>query len=96
MTGSTLDSRGLEEINKIPLMGYINGIAIGPRARFCVVASGQEPRLGRWNRVAKAKNRFGIVRLRSQEDGLESDYGDFESGEDMEDSGFESDSSSKS
>lgn len=71
--GSTLDSRGLDEINKIPLNGYVNGIAIGPRARFCVVATGQEPRLGRWNRVAKAKNRFGIIQLRSEEDGAASD-----------------------
>lgn len=74
--GSTLDSRGLEEMSKVPLVGYVNGIAIGPRARFCVVASGQEPRLGRWNRVAKAKNRFGIVRLRSDEGGVASDDDD--------------------
>jgi hypothetical protein len=73
MMGNTLDSRGLDEINKIPLVGYVNGIAIGPRARFCVVASGQEPRLGRWNRVAKAKNRFGIIQLRPEEDGAASD-----------------------
>lgn len=76
MMGSTLDSRGFEEINQIPLCGYVNGIAIGPRARFCVVATGQEPRLGRWNRVAKAKNRFGIVQLRSSEDSLDSDADD--------------------
>jgi hypothetical protein len=41
---------------------------MGPKARFCVVAVGQEPRLGRWHRVPKAKNRFGIVRLRASED----------------------------
>lgn len=27
------------------------------------MAVGQEPRLGRWNRIAKAKNRVGIIRL---------------------------------
>lgn len=83
--GSTLDSRGLDEINKIPLVGYVNGIAIGPRARFCVVASGQEPRLGRWNRVAKAKNRFGIIRLRPEEDGAASDDEEHEEQEPFQD-----------
>ena len=43
--------------------GYINDIAIGPKAKFCAVAVGQEPRLGRWNVVGKAKNRVAIVKL---------------------------------
>lgn len=68
MTGLTLDERKLEPLSEIPLMGHVNGIVVGPKARFCVVAVGQEPRLGRWNRVAKAKNRFGIVMLRNDED----------------------------
>jgi hypothetical protein len=73
MTGQTLDSRGLEPLNQIPLLGFVNGVAIGPKARFCVVATGQEPRLGRWHRIAKAKNRFGIIRLRSDEESGGSD-----------------------
>lgn len=73
MTGSTLGARSLEPLGAIPLDGYINGIAVGPKARFCVVAVGQEPRLGRWNRVAKAKNRFGIVTLRSDDDDDDND-----------------------
>lgn len=68
MMGQTLDSRGIEPIDDIPLNGYINGIAIGPKARFCVVAVGQEPKLGRWNRISGAKNRFGIVRLNDVSD----------------------------
>lgn len=68
MTGPTNDTRSLESIGQVPLSGYVNGIAIGPKARFCVVAVGQEPRLGRWNRIAKAKNRFGIVRLKGDEE----------------------------
>lgn len=66
--GSTLDSRDMEELNSIPLTGYVNGIAVGPKARFCVAACGQEPRLGRWHRVAKAKNRVAIVQLRWDND----------------------------
>ena len=76
MTGQTLDSRGMEALNEIPLVGFVNDIAVGPKARFCVVASGQEPRLGRWNRIAKAKNRFGIIRLRSGEDNEENESED--------------------
>ena len=67
-TGSTVDSRGMEALSQVPLNGYVNGIDIGPKARFCVVAVGQEPRLGRWNRSPRAKNRFGIVKLRSPDD----------------------------
>ena len=55
----------MEALDKIPVSGYINGIAVGAKARFCVVAVGQEPKMGRWNRVAGARNRFGIIRLRS-------------------------------
>ena len=43
--------------------GHINSIAMGPGGKFCVAAIGQEPRLGRWDRVPRAKNRFAIVRL---------------------------------
>lgn len=68
MMGKTLKDRSIEPLDEIPLTGYVNDIAIGPKARFCVVAVGQEPKLGRWNRISGAKNRFGIVRLRSEED----------------------------
>ena len=64
--GQTLDSRSMEALDKIPVTGYINGIAVGLKARFCVVSVGQEPKMGRWNRVAGARNRFGIIRLRSE------------------------------
>jgi len=66
--GQTLKSRSLEPLDKIPMNGYVNGIAIGPKARFCVAAVGQEPRLGRWDRISGAKNRIAIVQLRSKED----------------------------
>lgn len=68
LMGDTLKDRGIEPIGQIPVHGYINDVAIGPKARFCVVAVGQEPALGRWDRVAKAKNRFGIIQLRNKDD----------------------------
>lgn len=63
----------MEVLTQIPLHGFINDVAVGPKAHFCVVAVGQEPRLGRWDRVSKAKNRFGIVQLRRDESDGDSD-----------------------
>jgi ribosomal RNA-processing protein 9 len=67
-TGSTLDSRGLRALDKVPMRGHVNALAVGPKAKFCVAAVGQEPRLGRWNRISGAKNRFAIIKLRSDDD----------------------------
>ena len=66
-TGQTTEERGLEVLSHVPVHGYINDIDIGPKAKFCVLAVGQEPRLGRWNRIGKAKNRLGIVKLDFEE-----------------------------
>lgn len=62
-TGETMEERSLEPLCKVPVEGYINDIAFGPKAKFCLVAVGQEHKWGRWNRVPKAKNRIAIVRL---------------------------------
>jgi hypothetical protein len=59
---------GIEPLDAIPIHGYINGIAMGPGGRFCVAAVGQEPRMGRWDRVPRAKNRFAIIRLHDDVD----------------------------
>ena len=75
MMGQTIDERGIEPVGMVPIHGFINDIAVGPKARFCVVAVGQEPALGRWSRVANAKNRFGIIQLRSNNDDADDDDG---------------------
>mmetsp|Transcript_17567 Transcript_17567/g.33314 ORF Transcript_17567/g.33314 Transcript_17567/m.33314 type:complete len:547 (-) Transcript_17567:3108-4748(-) len=67
-TGERSSDRGLDSIGKIPLFGYINDLAIGPKGRFCIAAVGQEPRLGRWDRIPLSKNRFAIVQLRNDDD----------------------------
>lgn len=91
-----MSARGLHSLNQIPLQGFVNGVAMGPKARFCVVAVGQEPRLGRWNRVPKAKNRFGIVRLRSSEDdGGDSSDDDSKEGETLNANGDNDDEASR-
>lgn len=59
---------GIKPLDTVPIHGHINGIAMGPGGKFCVAAVGQEPRLGRWDRVARAKNRFAIIQLNSGEE----------------------------
>jgi ribosomal RNA-processing protein 9 len=63
-------SRGgtIESIGEIPIHGFINGIAISSKAKFCVAAVGQEHRCGRWERVSRAKNRLAIVQLQTSSD----------------------------
>ena len=53
----------MQALDKIPVHGHINSVAVGPDGKFCVAAVGQEPRLGRWDRVPRAKNRFAIIKL---------------------------------
>ena len=82
-TGERASDRKLDSIGKIPLIGYINDIAIGPKARFCFAAVGQEPRLGRWDRVPGAKNRVAIVQLsRENNDESEIKYNNLDEGDD--------------
>lgn len=100
--GDTLAERGLEPAGEIPLTGFVNDLAMGPKARFCVAAIGQEHRLGRWERVRKAKNRIAIIQLQSQTNTEDEDEDDEEevpammkgSSDDDDESG-DSDSSSK-
>lgn len=66
MQVSTGEGAGISPLESIPVHGHINDVAVGPEGRFCVAAVGQEPRLGRWDRVARAKNRFAIIRLRKE------------------------------
>lgn len=67
-TGVTREERNLESLCHIPIHGFINSIAIGPKSRFCIAAVGQEHRNGRWIRVSKAKNRLAIVNLQAKEE----------------------------
>jgi ribosomal RNA-processing protein 9 len=55
--------RGISSLCAVPAYGFINGIAWERSSRFCVVALGQEHRLGRWGRIPKAKNRVAIIQI---------------------------------
>ena len=67
MGATKADKRDITECGQVPIHGYINDIAVGPDARFAVLAVGNEHRLGRWNPVARAKNRLAIVHSLSNE-----------------------------
>ena len=62
-TTSSDKDAGIKPLESVPIHGHINSIAMGPGGKFCVAAVGQEPRLGRWDRVPRAKNRFAIIKL---------------------------------
>ena len=69
--GTTEADAGIKPLDSVPIHGHINSIAVGPEGKFCVAAVGQEPRLGRWDRVPRAKNRFAIIRLKNhREEGV--------------------------
>jgi len=70
-------------IGKVPVAGFINGVALGPRGRFAVAACGREHRLGRWGECKGARNRVAIVDLQGQDDhNTENDDEDGDSGAD--------------
>ena len=58
---------GITPLDTVPMHGHINSIALGPGGKFAVAAVGQEPRMGRWDRVPRAKNRFAIIQLHGGE-----------------------------
>ena len=62
-TSGDKNDSGISPLESVPIHGHINSIAMGPEGKFCVAAVGQEPRLGRWDRVPRAKNRFAIIKL---------------------------------
>ena len=63
-TGSSkAEGRDISECGHIPIHGYINAVAVGPNAKFALLAVGNEHRMGRWTPIAKAKNRLAFVHL---------------------------------
>ena len=76
---SKADGRDLSHVAKVPIHGYINGIAIGPHAKFALLAVGNEHRVGRWNTVPRARNRLAFVDLSSPSDSSSESSSDEES-----------------
>jgi ribosomal RNA-processing protein 9 len=54
---------GPEPVGKYKVPGFVNGLACGSSGRVILAATGQEHRLGRWERDAKGRNGIHVARL---------------------------------
>jgi ribosomal RNA-processing protein 9 len=59
--------RALEDAGAVPVRGFVNSLAIARSAKFLVAGVGQEPRMGRWLRDARARNGVMIQSLHLSE-----------------------------
>ncbi|GAB5353015.1 hypothetical protein AAMO2058_000002200 [Amorphochlora amoebiformis] len=57
----------LEQLHEIPILGFINAICISRNGKFLVLGVAQEHRMGRWERIPKARNGIHIVYLEDPE-----------------------------
>lgn len=55
--------RRLDQVASLAVDGFVNGMAFESTGRFLVAAIGQEHRLGRWERLAGAKNGLAVIPL---------------------------------
>ncbi|KAH8285469.1 hypothetical protein KR054_009694 [Drosophila jambulina] len=60
------NARKLQQIQSIPIAGFINGLAFNADGTQLFVAVGQEHRLGRWWRHKEAKNQVVVVDIKLQ------------------------------
>ena len=57
------ETRVLAPLMSVPLVGFINDLAVAPSGKFVAAAVGQEHRLGRWSRVSQARNSVCLLPL---------------------------------
>ncbi|KAH8402420.1 hypothetical protein KR009_011882 [Drosophila setifemur] len=60
------NGRKMEQIQSIPIAGFVNGLAFNGDGTKLFVATGQEHRLGRWWRHKEAKNHVVVIDLKIQ------------------------------
>ncbi|KAL3632365.1 hypothetical protein CASFOL_025349 [Castilleja foliolosa] len=58
------ESKGLRPLFELPLDGFVNSLAFAKSGKFLIAGVGQEPRLGRWGRVADVKNGVSLHPLK--------------------------------
>ena len=61
----------MEEVNRIPVKGFVNSIAFSADGARLAAAVGQEHRLGRWWTHKEAKNSVVVVSLKLDLDATE-------------------------
>ncbi|XP_022877568.1 U3 snoRNP-associated protein-like YAO isoform X3 [Olea europaea var. sylvestris] len=57
------ESKGICPLFELPLVGFVNSLSFAKSGRFLIAGVGQEPRLGRWERNAAARNGVALHRL---------------------------------
>ena len=55
--------RGLTEVKRIKVEGFVNSLVFSPSGKYLIAGVGQEHRLGRWERIKSAKNSVKIIPL---------------------------------
>lgn len=65
--GLERDSTSMKELYEVPVRGFVNGLAFARSGEFLVAGIGQEPRMGRWARYAKARNGLFVHRVGLEE-----------------------------
>jgi len=55
--------KSLNEVHKIPVVGFVNSLAISKCGKWIVAGVGQEHRLGRWWRDKTAKNKVVSIKV---------------------------------
>jgi ribosomal RNA-processing protein 9 len=64
LESSGIRTNKLNQLHRIPVTGYINGMVSDARdGRFVALAMGQEHRLGRWNKIQPARNGIQLISL---------------------------------
>nr|XP_027085767.1 U3 snoRNP-associated protein-like EMB2271 [Coffea arabica]XP_027085769.1 U3 snoRNP-associated protein-like EMB2271 [Coffea arabica] len=58
------ESQGISPLFQLPLVGFVNSLAFAKSGRFLVAGVGQEPRLGRWDRIPVARNGVAVHSLK--------------------------------
>jgi len=54
-------------VNRIPMKGVVNSLQFSKTGKYLIAGVGQEPRMGRWIRIADAKNGTAIILLDQQQ-----------------------------
>lgn len=76
-----LETRGLKEVKRIGMRGWVNGVQVGERRGLLACAVGREHRLGRWWCDNGVKNGVYIVRWKEGENGMSEEQRDSETSE---------------
>ncbi|KAG8365660.1 hypothetical protein BUALT_Bualt18G0129100 [Buddleja alternifolia] len=58
------ESKGIHPLFELSQTGFVNSLAFAKSGKFLIAGVGQEPRLGRWGRIADAKNGVAVHSLK--------------------------------